>query len=144
MPHRPLQGIPILVLVLIQALAGCSQQPLSSAGPRTGEEYCLRAGKEQTFDCSAPLLRVQDVRDPLAPEHRFSDEELMSLLAEAKRWLARRKLALQGADMPPEPSLSPAPTSPSEQPSALLPRPWALILNDFSPHALQRNNYAQH
>lgn len=136
MPFRSLQGVSVLVLAV--TLAGCSMShPRESS---TADGYCLRAGGDKAFDCSAPALPIPEVRDPLAPSNRFSDEELMDLLAEIKRWLARRRLSLQGEAVPPE--LQPdntTPTMPSDLARpASLPRPWALILNDFSAQSLQR------
>ncbi|GAA0702305.1 hypothetical protein GCM10009104_34550 [Marinobacterium maritimum] len=148
MPHSSLQGILALALALALALtvSGCSLKPPPPDAATAVDGYCLRAGDNQSFDCSAPQLSVQDVRDPLAPESRFSDEELMDLLAEVKRWLARRQLTLQGETIPPElkPETNASPTPSDTAKAAGLPRPWALILNDFSPQSLQRSNYDQH
>ncbi len=140
MPHSSLQGI--LALALTLNLSGCSLRPPPPEAVTAADEYCLRAGDNQAFDCTAPRLRVQDVRDPLAPESRFTDEELMDLLTEVKRWLVRRKLTLQGEVVPPElaPTQPPSQAASMEQPPARLSRPWALILNDFSPRSLQRTN----
>ncbi len=142
MPLRPLQGVPALALAL--TLAGCSPNVLSPKTPTAADGYCLRSGDDQAFDCAAPALPVQALRDPLAPVNRFSDEELMSLLAEVKRWLAQRKQVLQGAEVSANTVVPSSPPALSSTPTPPLPRPWALILNDFSPQSLQRTNSGQH
>jgi hypothetical protein len=136
-------------------LTACSRQPSVPVSDQAATGYCFRAGSDQQFDCSAPPLTVKELRDPLAPDSIFSDEELMDLLAEIKRWLAQRRLSLEGKTIPPQ--LQPQDSARSttaeiendtdhnttQPPSAGLPRPWALILNDFSPRSLQRTNSAQ-
>ncbi|MBP0048400.1 hypothetical protein H9C73_06605 [Marinobacterium sp. AK62] len=127
----------IMLLSLGALLAGCSMQPTEPEPeqPSAGA-FCLRSGESQAFDCSAPPLSIQQVRDPLAPGERISDEELMTLLADIKRWLARRRLILEGKPIPPE--LQPR----SEEP-ALLPRLnaplWPRVMNSISRPSLQRS-----
>ncbi|MBR9829129.1 MAG: hypothetical protein GYB41_10865 [Oceanospirillales bacterium] len=141
MPSAHIHGVLVATLIATQAmgLSGCSLRPSPSTAV-TDAPYCLRAGDNQAFDCTAPALPVRDVRDPLAPATQVNDEELMTLLAEIKRWLAHRKLTLQGHTLPPEPA--PATATPVASPTASpsLPRPWLLILDDFSPQSLQRTN----
>lgn len=134
MPHTQLRVIITLSLVLLQT--GCSQQP---ATPADHNGYCLRAGDRQQFDCTAPALPINELRDPLSPNHRFTDEELMTLLAEIKLWLAQHRQALETGTAPPMATSGPTDTS---KPiiNAQLARPWYLILDDFSPAALQRSN----
>ncbi len=144
MPHRCLQDALLLALTLM--ISGCSLPLFTPESSVTAERYCLRSGDEHMFDCTAAPVSAQDPQDPLAPTSHFSDEELMDLLAETKRWLARRKEALQGKTTPvtrddrarPSSSASPATDTPP------LPRPWAQILDDFSPHSLQRTNSGRH
>lgn len=146
-PGMALSGTFILALLL----TGCAQQPAArdtQAGADDGG-YCLRAGDDQAFDCSSPALPLHLVRDPLAPDPRFNNEEMMTLLAEVRRWLARRKLTLQGEAIPRElreqshpGSADPVTATDTLPTEAQLPRPWALILNDFSPQSLQRSNSA--
>lgn len=144
-----IQEVAIILMALM--LTACSRQPSVPDPAATG--YCFRAGSDQQFDCSAPPLTVKELRDPLAPDSTFSDEELMDLLAEIKRWLAHRRLSLEGKTIPPQLQDSARATTAeiendtdrdtTQTPSAGLPRPWALILNDFSPRSLQRTNSAQ-
>lgn len=144
-----IQEVAIILMALM--LTACSRQPSVPDQAATG--YCFRAGSDQQFDCSAPPLTVKELRDPLAPDSTFSDEELMDLLAEIKRWLAQRRLSLEGKTIPPQLQDSARATTAeiendtdrdtTQTPSAGLPRPWALILNDFSPRSLQRTNSAQ-
>ncbi|WP_432696467.1 tetratricopeptide repeat protein [Marinobacterium sp. YM272] len=60
------------------------------------EQYCLSAGKDQTFDCNSDApeaytgpLRIRDLP--------IDDETLYARLEETKRWLAARKAELSGA-----------------------------------------------
>lgn len=133
--HRQVAALLLLALLL----TGCSRQPSRPAEADAG--FCLRAGQAQQFDCRAPALDRRRLQDPLAIEQPVSDEALMDLLAEVKRWLARRRLQLQGQPIPPELQPSPAAAAVSPPPTpARLARPWALILDDFSPASLQRTN----
>ncbi|GAA0790962.1 hypothetical protein [Marinobacterium sediminicola] len=136
----------VATITLSMTLVACSLQTPAPDSNSATESHCFRAGSEQQFDCSAPALQLNELRDPLAQTSRFTDEELMDLLAEIKRWLARRKLLLQGETIPPEllPKHSPVPVTTSTEENARLPRPWALILNDFSAESLQRSNSSQH
>lgn len=93
--QRILTGLSLLTLI-----TGCSHQPQPAPTEHSG--YCLRAGQQQSFDCSAPALAVNEVRDPLLPRTRFTDEELFSLLAEVKLWLKREHLIAAGKPIPPE------------------------------------------
>lgn len=146
-----IQEVAIILMALM--LTACSRQPSVPASDQAATGYCFRAGSDQQFDCSAPPLTVKELRDPLAPDSTFSDEELMDLLAEIKRWLAQRRLSLEGKTIPPQLQDSARATTAeiendtdrdtTQTPSAGLPRPWALILNDFSPRSLQRTNSAQ-
>ena len=146
-----IQEVAIILMALM--LTACSRQPSVPASDQAAAGYCFRAGSDQQFDCSAPPLTVKELRDPLAPDSTFSDEELMDLLAEIKRWLAQRRLSLEGKTIPPQLQDSARATTAevendtdqdtTQTPSAGLPRPWALILNDFSPRSLQRTNSAQ-
>ncbi|MBV0933515.1 hypothetical protein [Marinobacterium weihaiense] len=131
-------------------LAGCSsQQPrLVDTGP---SGYCLRAGDRQQYDCSAPPLPPDALRDPLAPRADISDEHLMTLLAEIKRWLARQRqqlspdasLATEASTRPITPALHSHTLPDNAENNAAAPplhRPWALILHDFAPSSSQRTN----
>lgn len=107
-------------LGLLALLSGCSLMKRHDSPEQSG--YCLRAGQEQAFDCSAPALEVNQVRDPLQPRTRFTDEELFSLLSEIKRWLERERLIASGQPVPPhlQPKASPPPApadvTPAETP----------------------------
>ncbi|SEG72421.1 tetratricopeptide repeat protein [Marinobacterium lutimaris] len=82
---------------LVAMIAGCS----STGGQQNQQaaEYCLSAGKQQTFDCnnqdgslySGPL-RIRDLP--------IDDETLYARLEETKRWLATRKAELTGEATP--------------------------------------------
>jgi len=119
-------------------LAGCSQQPPTSlASP---QPYCLRAGAVQAYDCTAPPIALEQLRDPLEPLESFSDTELMSLLADVRRWLARRKLELLGQPVPPE-LQQPIPLTPSAPVAVTHTAPlWPNVMDAVSRPSLQRNN----
>ncbi|SEA61276.1 hypothetical protein [Marinobacterium iners] len=123
--QRILTGLGLLAL-----LSGCSLMKRHDFPEQSG--YCLRAGQEQAFDCSAPALEVNQVRDPLQPRTHFTDEELFSLLSEVKRWLERERLIAAGEPVPPHllpqeaPAAPPAPVSPTGSPL------WPRVLEALS------------
>lgn len=128
--QRILTGLVLMGPGLLPMLAGCSSTPKPESAEQTG--YCLRAGKEQSFDCSAPALSVNQVRDPLQPRTRFTDEELFSLLSEIKRWLERERLIASGQPVPPH--LQPKVTTPPP-PQEVAPTDtplWPRVLEAFS------------
>jgi len=123
--QRTLTGLSLLAL-----LTGCSQMERHDPPDQSG--YCLRAGQDQAFDCSAPALEINQVRDPLQPRSRFTDEELFSLLSEVKRWLERERLIAAGEPVPPHlqpkepPAPPPEPVSPPDSPL------WPRVLEALS------------
>ena len=127
--QQTLNGLGLLFL-----LSGCSAlQQTASTEQSARDGYCLRAGEQQAYDCSAPALDPRQVRDPLQPNSQFSDEELFSLLAEVKRWLKRERLRAEGKPIPPEledqePS---SPTPPETGPVAETPL-WPRVLDSLS------------
>ncbi len=131
----------LILSSLLSLLAGCSSQPSTPPDIPTGQAYCLRSGETQLYDCSAPALAINLVRDPLAPGEEISDEDLMALLAEIRRWLEWRRLTLLGEPIPPE--LIP----PEERPPALsepaLANPnqplWPRVIDSISRPSLQRS-----
>lgn len=127
---------------LLIVLAGCSRQP-SVPAANSDLSYCLRSGEGQLYDCSAPPLTLAELRDPLAPGEAISDEELMSLLAEIRRWLARRRLTLQGEPIPPELQLREPASAPPSPPALAAPTQplWPRVMDSISRPSLQRNNH---
>lgn len=123
--RRTLTGLSLLAL-----LTGCGHVQQHDSAEQAG--YCLRAGQDQAFDCSAPALEINQVRDPLQPRSRFTDEELFSLLSEVKRWLERERLMAAGEPIPPHllpkesPAPPPEPVSPSDSPL------WPRVLEALS------------
>jgi len=117
-------------LALLTLLGGCSAGPAEQVSTQSG--FCLRAGQQQDFDCSAPALEINQVRDPLQPRHQFTDEELFSLLAEIKRWLEREKLMAASQPIPPHllPKDTPPPPPPQTEPSAI--PLWPRVLDSLS------------
>lgn len=98
---------------MLTLLSGCSTLNPTPPDEQRAQNggYCLRAGEQQAYDCSAPALDIRQVRDPLQPDSQFTDEELFSLLAEVKRWLQQERLRMEGQPIPPE--LQPEDTPPS-------------------------------
>lgn len=125
---------------LLLLLVGCSRQP-SIPESSAEQAYCLRSGEGQRYDCNAPALTLAEVRDPLAPGETISDEELMTLLAEVRRWLARRRLQLQGEPIPPELQLREQNRPPALPPTLAAPdQPlWPRVMESISRPSLQRN-----
>lgn len=81
-------------------LTGCGSMRGEPEQAQT-EQYCLSAGKHQTFDCASEdgslytgPLRIRDLP--------IDDETLYARLEETKLWLANRKAELTGEVLPTE------------------------------------------
>ncbi len=93
--YSSLLGLTGLVLLS----AGCASM---RGEPSQKQEFCLSAGKDQTFDCDSEgggtyggPLRIRDLP--------IDDETLYARLEETKRWLAARKAELTGEAPPTAP-----------------------------------------
>ncbi|KEA65549.1 hypothetical protein ADIMK_0506 [Marinobacterium lacunae] len=116
-PSATLERLAV-ALILPLILTGCGafqDTPQDSAG-----NYCLSAGKDQSYDCSKPVaelytgpLRIRDLP--------IDDETLYSRVEEIKLWLAQQRAILSGEAVEPandtDSLIPPAPDS-IEHPSA--------------------------
>lgn len=55
---------------MLTLLSGCSTLNPTPPDEQRAQNggYCLRAGEQQAYDCSAPALDIRQVRDPLQPD----------------------------------------------------------------------------
>jgi len=124
----------LIGLSLLFLLSGCSALRQAAPAEQSAQDgYCLRAGEQQSYDCSAPALDIRQVRDPLQPRSQFTDEELFSLLAEVKLWLQRERLRVEGQPIPPELQSEDMPPSalPVTPPMSATPL-WPRVLESLS------------